>query len=99
MMNAERSSTLFWIHHSSFVVLHSDQVSHHAPPQRPQVVAAFEHADDLAAAVNVRDVDELARHLLERVFAELDVGERVFAMAVEAGGNKQQLGAEMVELR
>src|SRR5687768_16078614 len=93
MMNAEcrmgnaryQSLRLFLILHSSFCILHSKYVPHHASPEGSEVIAAFEGADESAAAVGLGCAAEEAGHPLEALLAQVHLGERVLAVGVEAG--------------
>src|SRR5215472_7324537 len=64
-----------------------------------KVVAAFEHRDDAAVAVFVGDLHELARHPGEVGLQQVEVGERVARVGVEAGGDDDKVRLEALEPR
>ena len=67
--------------------------------QRLQIVAAFEQRDDAAAGAGVGDVHQLFRRPGEVLFGEVEIGERVAVMRVEARGNDHELGSVFIEPR
>src|SRR4051812_41984653 len=50
---------------------HCTQMRNHASSQRPQVVSAFEHADDTSVAMRICDGAESLRDPREAVFAHV----------------------------
>ena len=72
---------------------------HDTAPQGPQIITALKGADDLSLAVLRRGLDEHRGDALERFFAEIQMRQRVFSVGVEAGGDQEQLGAELIRAR
>src|SRR6516162_3560977 len=63
--------------------------------QALEVVAAFEHGDDAASGACVRNLHELARRPIEIRFEQIEVGEGVAHMRVEACRDHDQVGPYM----
>ena len=66
----------------------------HRRRQRRQVVAAFQHQRDLAAAGLVGELDQPARHRREAALGDAHVRQRIARVRVEAGRDDHQLGIE-----
>jgi len=64
-----------------------------------EVIAAFQQRHDPAAAALVGDVHQPLRHPGIIGLDQVEIGERVAGMGVEAGGNDDQVRAELGELR
>src|ERR1700722_12187358 len=61
------------------------------------MISAFEGADDSALAMLVGGGDQAAGDLREAVFGEVDLGEGVEVVGVEAGGEEEEIGVKIVE--
>src|SRR5438876_9254631 len=68
-----------------------------AAAERTERVTAFEGRDDAALRVGARRGDDLARHPGIVGVGELQAGERIFAMRIEAGRNVYQLGTMLFQ--
>src|SRR5206468_12991936 len=68
-----------------------------AAAQRTERVTAFEGRDDAALRMGARRGDDLARHPGIVGLGELQAGERIFAMRIEAGRNVDQLGTMLFQ--
>ena len=73
------------------------KMPHDAAAQGTEVIPAFEHADDFSAAVEVGDLDEFMRHLLEGILGQVDLGQWVVPVGVEAGGDQEDFRPELIE--
>ncbi len=62
--------------------------------ERLEIVAAFEQRDDAAAGVAIGDLHDLLRRPGKIRFLEIDVGERIAVVGVEAGRDDDELGRE-----
>src|SRR5262249_33489327 len=67
--------------------------------QALEVVAAFEHGHDAASGTCVGDIHELAGRPIEIRFEQIEVGERVAHMGVEACRDHDQVRAEISQPR
>ena len=64
----------------------------HRKCQSLQIVAAFEQADEAAAGMPRGALHQLPGRPVEIVLVEVDLGQRIAVMRVEAGGNDDQVG-------
>ena len=67
--------------------------------QALQVIAALEHRDDSATGAGVGDIHQLARHPAEIIRLEIERCQGIAVVGVEAGGDDDQFGAELLQLR
>src|SRR6516162_5341595 len=67
--------------------------------ERPQIITTLEQRDDVAAGPLVGDVHELLRHPDEVGFGEIDVGERIARVGVEAGRDDNEFGPKVAQPR
>src|ERR1700730_3437693 len=67
--------------------------------QALQIIAALEHRDNSAAGAGVGDVHQLARDPAEILRLQIERGQRIAIMGIEAGGDDDQFGAEFPQLR
>src|SRR3954468_13741832 len=73
-------------------------VGRHRLFQALQVVTAFEDRDHAIARAGVGDIHQLARDPAEVFRVQIDVGEGIAAMGVEACGNHDEFGGEFLQL-
>src|SRR3954447_24697390 len=64
-----------------------------------QVVAALQHRDHPATGAGLRDIHQLARDPAEILGLHIERSQRIAEMRVEAGGDDDELGAELAQLR
>ena len=64
-----------------------------------QVVAALQHRHNPAAGTFFREVHQLARDPAEIFRLQIERGQGIAVMRVEAGGDDQQFGGEFLQLR
>src|SRR5882757_1847633 len=64
-----------------------------------QVVAALQHRDNPPLRAGIGGVHQLARDPAEILGLDVERGQRIAVMRVEAGRNDDQLGAEFLQLR
>ena len=57
-----------------------------------QVIAALQHRDHPAAGAGVRDIHQLARDPAEILRLQIERGQRIAEMRVEAGGDDDEFG-------
>src|ERR1700692_2703763 len=67
--------------------------------QALQIIAALQHRYNSAAGAAVCDVHQLARDPAEILRLEIERGQGIPVMRVEAGGDHDQFGAEFPQLR
>ena len=53
--------------------------------QSDQIIAALQHADEAVVATAPGDIHQFARRPIEIGFLEVDLGQRVAVMGIEAG--------------
>src|SRR6478609_10373238 len=64
-----------------------------------QVVAALQHRHHPAAGAGLRDIHQLARNPAEILGLHIERGQRIAEMRVETGGDDDEFGAELPQLR
>src|SRR6201987_5329866 len=62
-----------------------------------QIIAAFEHRDNSPGSTSVGEVHQLARHPAEIFSLEVEGGEGIAVMRIEAGGDDDELGCELLQ--
>src|SRR5665213_601797 len=67
--------------------------------QALQIIAALEHRDNSSPGAGIGEVHQLARDPAEIFGLEIERGQGIAVVGVEAGGNDDQFGAEFLQLR
>src|SRR6266481_3962755 len=67
--------------------------------QALQIIAALENRDNSPAGACIGDIHQFARDPAEVLRPEIERGQRIPVMCVEAGGDDDQFGAEFLQLR
>src|ERR1700730_18156057 len=67
--------------------------------QALQIIAALKYRDNSPARALIGDIHQFARHPAEIVRLEIERGQRVPVVRVEAGGDDDQFGGELPQLR